>query len=169
MAYVDPATVQVPTVGEPLAAGWCSAVRDSLEHVARTPGIVVTRPISQPIPQGAWASVEFSRVLRDTHGYRTDRTVITVPSGVDGWYTVTGRVRWGNATGRRLMALDHNSERIWMDRNNAETSDFAHSATLPDTFLAAGDVIGLALYHSSSGGDLAITEAHLSVRLVALP
>lgn len=170
--YVDPQTIHNPATGTSPPASWGDAVRDGLEFLARTPGVVVQTTSSQNATTAAWYNISWNGAdLRDTDGYHTGTTdTITIPTGLGGWYNIAGAVSFAaNATGVRGVRYSINGAGDY--RLAMLPAIAALSTRVPvsgDVLLAAGDVLRISAYQSS-GGTLAIDAgSSVSVRLVAV-
>lgn len=171
--YVDPQSIHNPTVGTAPPAAWGDAVRDGLEFVARPPGCVAFRGTSQTITNLTLTSLEFtSSDLRDTDDYHSPITspeLVTIPSGLGGWYLWYVRLRWqGDSAGSRNLYVMRNAtvENVSLDLHGV-------SNTLPVTVTSvaqwdAGDEIQVQVYQGS-GSDIDITRAEFGMFMLALP
>lgn len=174
--FTDPNTVHNPATGTSPPASWGDTVRDDLLFLARPPGCVVRRRTSgvQVATTASWVVAAFTDAdLRDTDGYHDHTTSpeqVEIPTGFGGWYDINGAVQWAaNADGFRTVTLVINGSQLHPGAVAPATSA-AYTAMQVQRLLLlnAGDTVELHTWQTS-GGDLDITDAYLSVTLRALP
>lgn len=88
------------------------------------------------------------------HSTTSNTSRVTVPSGGDGWYVITGNVEFkNNATGQRAIAilLNGTSNIATQRAVSASSSTNTQLSVATQYPLAAGDYIELTAYQSSGG------------------
>lgn len=168
--YLDLDSIHTPSVGGTPPASWGAGVRNNLETVARPPGVALSSPSVSK--SGGWASIAFTSAdLRDTDGFHDPASQpekITIPSGLDGWYLVTGLVTYASNTtgGRAVQLLINGSSRplAFLPPTPAFPTVIPFSNVIR---FSSADVIELQANHNS-GGSLAIS-ARFELTLVAWP
>jgi hypothetical protein len=88
------------------------------------------------------------------HSTTSNTSRVTVPSGGDGWYVITGNVEFAaNATGQRAIAILLNgTSNIATERAVAASAAANTQLSIATQYpLAAGDYIELTAYQSSGG------------------
>lgn len=161
----DPITPFQTTINA-LQAATSAAILDA--QIWEIPGGRITASGGQTIPHATVTTLTLSNVVTLRGGMTVGSNGLIVPR--DGWYTVTGSVRWGSHnTGTRQMRLLHNGTILVSDAINAEGANRGVTqGTSVSAYFEAGDEIWLSAYQSS-GGDLdtayspSFNAPHLSV------
>lgn len=176
--YVDPQSVHNPTTGTAPPAMWGDTVRDGLEFLARTPGVVAVRNSLQAIDTNTlWPVLFNSGDLRDTDGYHstvTNTNIVTIPAGLGGFYRIHGQVLWaGNAAGYRLLRLRANGSAIIDENVAAAVNPGATQSVTREVYLDAGAYLELLVFQNSGdwldlNGPAFPGAVRLEARLVAL-
>jgi hypothetical protein len=122
---------------------------------------------SLPFGSGAVASLAWSAASYDTNSYWDISDPNDINITVPGIYTATAYMLWPvSAAGFRYMSIAKNGTGIAATRETIVSGDFKEmNVAMPDTAMAAGDVIQV-LAFQNSGGTLTIADATLSVRYV---
>lgn len=170
--YNDLNSVKNIGTGDTVPASWFDQARDNLEHLARPAGCVVERTASVTLSNNTSTEIEFTAAdLRDTdsfHDTGTNPERITIPSGLGGWYIVTAQVSFAaNSSGRRFIGWRINGSGAGVQLS--VSPDPTNTCVLQCTgelLLSAGQYLSVGVLQSS-GGNLAVTDAHASVRKVA--
>jgi hypothetical protein len=79
-------------------------------------------------------------------------TRLTVPSGAEGWYIISGRYNWqGGGTSNRRVDLDVNGGYLITDERQAISTDATHGTQAQPHYLAVGDYVEMSAFNSSAG------------------
>lgn len=133
--------------------------------VGDIPGGHLAAASNQTLPNASVTTLTMGTTVALRGGMSIGSNSLVVPR--DGWYTITGSVRWtGNSSGSRQVRLNLNGTPVMSDVvTTMSSSAFAHSVSL-STYCEAGDEFTVSAYQSS-GGDLNTSvnfgSPHLSV------
>lgn len=146
----DPITPFQTTINA-LQAATSAAILDA--QIWEIPGGRIIADSNQTIPHATVTNLTLSNVVTLRGGMTVGSSGLVVPR--DGWYTVTGSVRWGTSgTGTRQLRILHNGSIAVSDGLNAEGANRGISQVAAvSVYCEAGDAFRLAVYQSS-GGDL---------------
>lgn len=133
--------------------------------VGDIPGGHLAAASNQTLPNASVTTLTLGTTVALRGGMSIGTSGLVVPR--DGWYTITGSVRWvGNATGSRQVRINYNGTPVMSDVVTAMTSSaFAHSCMV-SMYCEAGDEFSVAAYQSSGGNlDTSVNfgSPHLSV------
>jgi hypothetical protein len=126
-------------------------------------GVSVTKTTTQSAANNSFTTLSFDSEQYDTDGYHdnvTNNSRLTIPSGKNGYYSVTGLVRFAaSATGERIVILYKNgSEVAYLSSSDGTTNNPTVLSISYTLNLVATDFIRLDVYQTS-GGSLNIQEA----------
>jgi hypothetical protein len=151
-----PARLAVGNNGETLVAD--NSTSTGLKW-AKSPNFVgcgVYKALAQSIPNATWTVSTFSDEFFDTNGFHsttTNTSRITIPTGLNGKYRISGSVVFGsNATNIRSIALYLNGssfKEIWLNRASAAFTTIQTWNTIAE--IVAGDYLEVYVYQDSGG------------------
>jgi hypothetical protein len=160
MPWTTPITVSVGDTWT--AAKWNTGVRDNLNWVNGAHACRLLHSVNQNVPDdGAYHALAFDTESFDTdvfHDPSSNNSRITIPTGLDGYYIITGTIVYAaNATGYRDARIMLNSiatgTAIGTGRNqNVGGATAARVQTITTYRLAATDYIELCALQNSGGG-----------------
>lgn len=119
-------------------------------------GCRIYRSTTQSIPDNTVTAVSFNSEHFDTDAYHesvTHPTRITVPTGLAGYYLLTGYVELdASATGVRSTAIGYNGTRNIAQQDVQGGGSYTPRITLSSVyFLDEGDYVELVVYENSGG------------------
>lgn len=157
----DPITPFQTTINA-LQAATSAAILDA--QIWEIPGGHLVASSNQAIPNGTVTNLTLDTTVALRGGMTIGPSGLIVPR--DGWYTITGSVRWaGNTSGSRQLRLQHNGSPVLSDVIIPPAGGVAHSISL-SMYCEAGDEISVSGYQSSGGNlDTSVNfgSPHLSV------
>lgn len=144
----DPITPFQTTINA-LQAATSAAILDA--QTWEIPGGRLVASDNQDIPHATVTTITLNDVATLRGGMTVGPNGLIVPR--DGWYTITGSVRWGSSdSGTRQIRLYNNNVIMVSDAVNAEGANrgVAQGSSV-SWYCEAGDEIRLAAYQSSGG------------------
>lgn len=142
----DPITPFQTTINA-LQAATSAAILDA--QTWEIPGGRIVAATNQDIPHATVTTITLSNVATLRGGMTVGSSGLIVPR--DGWYTITGSVRWGSSdTGTRQMRLYNDGTIMVSDAINAEGANRGVTQVASVSwFCEAGNEIWLSAYQSS--------------------
>ena len=166
MAYTSPRTW---VAGELLTAALLNAhVRDNLLAIAGTTGHVGARvfhSVAQSIANSTVTALAFNSERYDTdafHDTSASTSRLTVPSGLDGKYLITGTLQFAaNATGSRVVSVRLNgTTTIAQHRGPGFSGDPTDLSIVTVYDLVASNYVELVVSQNSGGALNVVTNAN---------
>ena len=131
-------------------------------------GAKIAANSSQSFSSSSLAQVTLATSIFDIGGFVSGAHAnsLTVPSGLDGLYMITGKIKYaGNATGQRTTVIikngNINTDNLGGTIPNIGASDAPEAIAAGHFVLAAGDYVGLYAYQDSGGS---LSTSYASVR-----
>lgn len=176
MAFVDPDTVHTPSSGATATSAWGTTTNDNANWMATDhPHCIVYHNTTQTLTHNTITTLSANSEISDIgnmHSTVTDNSRVTIPSGGDGLYSITGNVGFAGATGghRLLRALVDGTTSYTLQQVSSHPDGGIGTVISGTIFvhLVAGQYVELQA-RQTSGGDLAagINTSGFAVRWIA--
>lgn len=124
-------------------------------------GVAVNNSANIAVPNAAWTALTFNQERwddNDFHSVVVNTSRLTVPTGCDGWYAISGHIEWAaNTTGRRHITVQLNGATYIarLEFHDPDNLTLAQSVAtlyyLSDNDAAANDYVELVVYQNSGG------------------
>jgi len=159
LSVLCPPSSLIPTTGGISAIGY-STHNMPFGWTGSKNGIVLGCQLYKSVDQSTTSTgsvaITFDGELFDNLGFHdrsSNTSRITIPSGYDGWYRVTGRLKFsGGTAGSRLSQLFKNGGVYTMNRYAYTATASDHTSTIDELiYLAADDYVELYAYVDGGG------------------